>query len=574
VLEGRLLLATTILSRTGSPVSPQPVHGSAAVLTIPLTNGTKLPVIVATTTISRATSPVSSGTKLPVIVATTTTSRATSSVPSTAPSPQVTKPPKGSGPTYGPPPTPFISVSTSSGFKTSLVTTLNSVSAAGTPGRINLGSSPITPGGAGGVSPHDPSPLGISKLVPWTADIQISDTLKASAPITTYRIPVGPTTQDFKFTVESTELPELPELPAIDELYLVGPSGSVLAALQGISSSVQGGHQSLDISLENVPLGAHLLVRVAELSLLSPSSPSAGPTSLVDMTFRMEIQRNDPFGYLYQSFMAIPAVGFTSPTSGVLISTASLFYAPSTARFSPTSPSDSGKLMEEESPGQVVAAEAPPLPEEVAAASPGFSLGPLVSQGSSPLGPALGTTRDQLTSSIDRNERAYDMAMEQLGADLDAPIAPRPADGGDSDRPGRHAEGGESFVPLRGPGGLPVLVSTPIKPHDESDRDALLASLRDPREEAAEPDALDFTPLEAIAPRDRPEDPRACTDFLTAACGLVLGVGLATGPLYPDLIALVRTCLPRRVRPAAGHGMRRNGSRRRTPRGPWWRLFH
>ena len=56
-------------------------------------------------------------------------------------------------------------------------------------------------------------------------------------------------------------------------------------------------------------------------------------------------------------------------------------------------------------------------------------------------------------------------------------------------------------------------------------------------------------PLDLIRLDDRPSDHVTCTDFLTAACGLVLGVGLATGPLYPDLIALVKTCLPRRFRP-------------------------
>jgi hypothetical protein len=51
--------------------------------------------------------------------------------------------------------------------------------------------------------------------------------------------------------------------------------------------------------------------------------------------------------------------------------------------------------------------------------------------------------------------------------------------------------------------------------------------------------------LAAIDARGVSEEHRP--DFLTAACGLLLGIGLTTGPLYPDLFALVRTCLPRRT---------------------------
>jgi hypothetical protein len=41
-----------------------------------------------------------------------------------------------------------------------------------------------------------------------------------------------------------------------------------------------------------------------------------------------------------------------------------------------------------------------------------------------------------------------------------------------------------------------------------------------------------------------------------------LGVKLATSPLYPDLIGLVRTCLPRAVRPR-GRTHRASGNRNR-----------
>ena len=48
--------------------------------------------------------------------------------------------------------------------------------------------------------------------------------------------------------------------------------------------------------------------------------------------------------------------------------------------------------------------------------APEISVGPLASRGSAPLGPLLGTIQGDRTHSIDRDERAFDLAMEQLGS--------------------------------------------------------------------------------------------------------------------------------------------------------------
>ena len=60
-------------------------------------------------------------------------------------------------------------------------------------------------------------------------------------------------------------------------------------------------------------------------------------------------------------------------------------------------------------------------------------------------------------------------------------------------------------------------------------------NLPDPGQQLARLPAL--PPLE-VSGALRRGDEVACTDFLKAACGLMLGIGLTTGPLYPDLMAL------------------------------------
>jgi hypothetical protein len=414
-------------------------------------------------------------------------------------------------------------------------------------------------------------------LMPWSPDIEISDVLRAADPTVTYGIPVGPTTRELKVTVESTEEVRGPEAPAIDQVYLVSQTGTVLITMPGIATSVEADRQALDVALNNVPVGAKLLVHVRELPVATVSPQDPATTTPVDMAFRMEVQRNDPLGSLFQTPVGVSTTGTALASSGLPTSGVNALYVTSSPQAGASSRMDSVEMADGDSPSQVVPTEVSPVAEQIVSTSLGVSLGPLVSLGGGPLGPNLGTRRDELTTSIDRNERAFDLAMEQWGADLDAPTDPGrgrgPADDDGLD-PATPADGegdcgGDgcdmSLMPLRGPGGLPVLVSTSMTGRGQASREALLASLFE-TDRAPEPAIdRDLAPLELMGRPDRPEDESvACTDFLTAACGLVLGVGLATGPLYPDLIALVRTCLPRRARPAARAS---SGKGRRRPRG-------
>ena len=211
------------------------------------------------------------------------------------------------------------------------------------------------------------------------------------------------------------------------------------------------------------------------------------------------------------------------------------------------------------------------LTTQVEVAAPGVSVGPLVTRGSAPLRPPLGTTPGEPTPSIDRNERAFDLAALGSGAEVDAELllglTTNRSDGNGEDTPVNPAtRTTEPLIALRGPGGLPVMVSSVRAGQSLIDPAAVLATLPAP-ENLPDP-GQQLARLPALPPLDVPGalrrgDEVACTDFLKAACGLMLGIGLTTGPLYPDLMALVRNFLPRRA--SLTNAPRRSGARRKGP---------
>ena len=106
------------------------------------------------------------------------------------------------------------------------------------------------------------------------------------------------------------------------------------------------------------------------------------------------------------------------------------------------------------------------------------------------------------------------------------------------------------LITQRGPGGQPVVVSSLHMGQSLCDPAAVLATL--PASESR-PDAdQQFPGSPAPPPCELPGtlrrgDELACASLFRAACGMMLGVGLTIGPLYPDLLPLVRKFLPRRI---------------------------
>jgi hypothetical protein len=451
-----------------------------------------------------------------------------------------------------------------------------------------------------------PTSVAISKapVVGWSQDVKVSGTVPAASGSTMWSIPVGPQTSSLKVDVSPDENAQTQMRPAVDELDLVSHDGAVLASMQGVSAATasQGPLQDINIDLSNIPTGAELLLRLvaspgvstpvtSPLSSSPTSTSSSAPTSAptptsvpvgttgtgVGVSYKMEVQRSD-------SPVTVVTIGaanpFASPVSSVanglivagnLLGPSSTSLASSAARTSGLQPVDlrlAGKSEEAQSPEAIPNRAA----DQDGLSAPEISVGPLASRGSAPLGPLLGTIQGDRTQSIDRDERAFDLAMEQLGSGvgleiaLIGPQAQTGSVGRDSADPQSVSppDVSGSLTPLRGTGGFPVLVSSSGATQANTDATALLATLpaslgRDasPADPASVPD---LTPLTLSRPEEQARDEAARTDFLTSACGLMLGVGLAIGPLYPDLIGLVRTCLPRAVRPR-GRTRRASGSR-------------
>jgi len=442
------------------------------------------------------------------------------------------------------------------------------------------GPAPQKPGAAG----EDPeqselTPAGMQQLpaLPWTGDVEVSGTLQPAQTWMTYRIPVGSTTLSLKVTVSQLGPQGEPTIPALDQLYLVGPSGVVLTMLQGASAYAQRPRQDMMILLSAVPDNSELLVRIVETPApsVAAGSPQASSASL-NIPFTMAIQRTDlatsalPLNAVFQAVAPVGLAGSLLIAYGngaVTVSPPSL----GSSGAAPNPEAASSELTATEPSAVAIAPAGVRLTTQVEVAAPGVSVGPLVTRGSAPLRPPLGTTPAEPTPSIDRNERAFDLAALESGAGLDAELllglTTNRSDGNGEDTPVNQAtRTTEPLIALRGPGGLPVMVSSMRVGQSLIDSAAVLATLPapenlpDPGQQLARLPAL--PPLE-VSGALRRGDEVACTDFLKAACGLMLGIGLTIGPLYPDLMALVRNFLPRRA--SLANAPRRSGARRKGP---------
>jgi hypothetical protein len=212
-----------------------------------------------------------------------------------------------------------------------------------------------------------------------------------------------------------------------------------------------------------------------------------------------------------------------------------------------------------------------------------LSTGPLASRSGGALGPMLAAADAEPTEPVDRLERALAQeiggsGVEMAGVDRDAALE----FGRDrSDWPGSiGASGTQSpVVTVTGRGGVPLKVTSLGR-----DQGAGLAALWATLPLAADVDPslaeggesripLDELPSVPIMIRSRSGagSPRFA-DYVKAACGLALGLGLTAGPLFPDLIASLPRRLPRWVailrprfkRRAIGRGSKGVAGRGRT----------
>jgi hypothetical protein len=432
------------------------------------------------------------------------------------------------------------------------------------------------------LSPKDAelTPEGIEKMpsVPAVGDVTITGTITPSKNWSTFKIPVEPTTQSLKVSVSHDLTNTDAEIPALDQLYLVGPTGIMLAQLTGASANWQGPRQEVNVGLAGVPKGANLVVRIIESSTAPSPDEATAPAPVAPaegaVPFTMEVKRGDV------ASDGLPAAVFSqtialNPSNSLLIGYGSIF-----AVIAPwaVSSGSSASILDEAEPNpsdslreSAATTKGASLAEQTVAEAPGVSVGPLVSLGSAPIGPLLGTTTGDPTPSIDRNERAYDLVGSDSGAGAVVAREPRAGlaariedaltEGVPRWQPDDQGGGSESFVQLRGPGAMPVLTWSVKGVRAAGDPTELLATLPPAAAPILAADQMAAAPLHAPG-EDSRRDPRAekaiLPDYLSTACGLVLGLSLTAGPLYPDLMALVRTRLPWRAsgpcQPRAPHG--------------------
>jgi hypothetical protein len=410
--------------------------------------------------------------------------------------------------------------------------------------------------------------------LPWTGDLKVSGTLQPGQNWMTYKIPVGPTTQSLKVTITEPETESTTETAALDQVYLVGPSGAMLAEVTGASLDSVGARQVLTISLNDVPAGAELLVRIIENSAVEPTSPAPDTTPAVRVPFLMEVQRTElatPDLAVFQSTTGSVARSSVIVASGLVVA-----ISPSGLGLSGDSATDSNATVAQNgNPNQAVTDGV--IIARVASDSvdvPGATLGPLVLRGSGPLGPALGTAKGDPTPSIDRDERAFDLTAEGSGAGIDAELllglTARRLEGAaqlcPDSRPAGPRERAEWLNSTRGPGGFPVLSGAEGVEQSRNPAALLATVISAPEESAAENGLvaqITILPRSGFTPDQGGGQEASCTDFVTAAFGLVLCVGLTGGPLFPDLIALVRTCRPK-IEKAGNWQLPRGSSRRKS----------
>jgi hypothetical protein len=357
-----------------------------------------------------------------------------------------------------------------------------------------------------------------------------------------------------------------PAIPEVDQFYLVGPRGNLVSELKADSASWVGPSQFVSVALNGVSQGAQLLVRIIENPAVVSQSPAPQPTSTGNVSFSMEVQRTEQTISKVSSAPLSLAGSVSNTVSFFLVGsgTSALALSSVNLALSSSSVDDLDPPVVEQAANSVNQAAARQSAEDFETEPLGVSVGPLVCRGSAPIGPVLATTPANSTQTIDRKERAYDLATGGQGTiarvdpelldfkstGLDGVTSPGMSEGRDSGLD----PASQSLVTLRGPGGFPLIVTGLLGDRSRVDSSELLATLStldDPAESVgplAEVSS-ELGPVEVLqADRVNAGEDPASTDFLTAACGLILGVSLTSGPLYPDLLALVRTWLPLRLR--------------------------
>jgi len=402
-------------------------------------------------------------------------------------------------------------------------------------------------------------------IVPVQRYAEFRGTLNPGQSSMTVQIPVDAMTSSLGISVRPSGNGIDPaESPVIERMQLVDLQGDTVDQIATDSQQGQPPPQSVNVLLHNAPAGGQLLVQIttAAGALATPTNPTtvSGPASSWNVSFVLDVQRQEDSAQQgappAQGLVAVGTVPFASSSQSELTSlsqeTASL--ADATA----------GALLD----GQGLVTEAADfpaaglVPEGLDSFNVRIPTGPLASRSAGPLGPILESWEVDLTPPVDRHERGLFQEIDGLDADQETDLPERrsrltkvdPSDSlRDDTRTSDLDQTGGPVVALTGGGGFPLKV-TGLASGDRAQLPALLASI--PTTSAlerqasgpAETDAPVALAAESLFSTDRSD----CPDYVKAACGLALGVGLTSGPLFADLLASVQARLPKWMRRQKG----------------------
>lgn len=405
----------------------------------------------------------------------------------------------------------------------------------------------------------------------WSANQSVTGSVDGQN-ATVVRIPVGPSTQTLTLGLKP-EQPGSGTYPRIDQVFLLGRHGEVLTSVVGVSFMGDDFEQKLYLAIHGAPIGGEVVVRMVTTS---PSAPletggpidgagdgtgdgqdgndngDSGPPAWEPTYFELSVQRTDskapPINNNKSENFAPGAGAVTLVTIGrgdTVTAIGSLAPTPE-----PTVESS------ERGPTARVAASAGTRAEaDLDLADDGpveVYLGPLVSRTAAAFGPALATAAEEATTSTDRGG-PQPGGVDAFGADMDLEMILAIRARGESGDAASATDADPALTTLRGPGGVPIVVAGLRSGDRDRDADDLAASVVGSGDDAT----MLAEALELDAPLDGSEPEVARAGLATRAVGFLIGMGLASGPLYPDLVALARKKL--RLKP------RRAGRRRSRP---------
>jgi hypothetical protein len=413
-------------------------------------------------------------------------------------------------------------------------------------------------------------------LSPVIADMR--GTLDAEQPAMTYDIPVGLMTQSLGVTVRPSAAMPAGEVPFVDEMSLVDSTGKTLEQVSPPGGAGGFPSSAVLVQLHDAPAGDRIQVEIAAAEASSSSSATSASSSssglgsgLVttsaaslpanwNVQFVLNVQRQQSSPSSAESGTTIPGL----ETIGTLIVAPAqqpVLFASSSSSLAPTG-QDGSTLLAVQATNSAVAAA--PASDVVTESTDSFNLrvptGPLASRGGGALGPTLAQVDAEPTQPVNRLERALSQEIVGLGAGDGELTAARRTGANDqelSDDPGTWpgsigtAGTGGPVVSISGRGGFPLKV-TALGRDQRGQFAALWATLPAAPNPAS---AVSNTALSAISLSELPIVPAVayrsvpetleCPDFVKAACGLALGVGLTSGPLFPDLIASLPGRMPK-----------------------------